>query len=70
MKKIGLIVVVALFASACNNSADNTSSSDSTSKSDNTNVYDTGSGSSMTDTAQRMDTSAKTGKMQDTSAKK
>jgi hypothetical protein len=37
---------------------------------DNTNMYDTGVGSSMTDTAQHRDTSLIPNKMQDTGTKK
>jgi len=68
MKKTGLIMCAAFFAIACNNPANNTSTTDSTAKKDNTNVYDTGAGSSMTDTSRRMDTSSN--KMQDTGHKK
>jgi hypothetical protein len=69
MKKMGLIMCAVFFAMACNNSANNTTTTDSTSKKDNTNVYDTGAGSSMTDTS-RKDTSLLPNKMQDTGIKK
>ena len=67
MRKIGLILLAAVFAAACNNAAEETTTSDSTAVKDNTNVYDTGVGSSMTDTSKRIDTSSK---MQDTATKK
>ena len=73
MKKIGLIMVVAFFV-ACNNAGNSTNQTDSSatkdSAKDNTNMYDTGLGSSMTDTAQRRDTSLIPNKMQDTATKK
>ena len=59
MKKTGIILfaILALSIAACNNTANNTSTTDSTSiKKDNTNMYDTGMGSSMTDTSKRNDT--------------
>ena len=69
MKKIGLIAVVA-FIVACNNAGDSTNQTDSSATKDNTNMYDTGVGSSMTDTAQHRDTSLIPNKMQDTGTKK
>lgn len=68
MKKIGLIIAIAFFA-ACNNSGSDSTKTDSAAAKDNTNMYDTGVGSSVTDTAQRRDSSM-TPKMQDTSTKK
>jgi hypothetical protein len=70
MKKIGLIVFTVFAAIACNNSANDTSATDSTAAKDNTNVYDTGVGSSMTDTSRRVDTSPLPNKMQDTGTKR
>jgi hypothetical protein len=70
MKKIGFIMFAALVAVACNNSANSTKTTDSTAVKDNTNMYDTGTGSSMTDTSRRMDTSRLPNKMQDTGMKK
>ena len=70
MKKLGLIIFTAVVAIACNNSASNTSNTDSAAVRDNTNVYDTGVGSSMTDTGRRMDTSPLPNKIQDTGSKK
>jgi hypothetical protein len=73
MKKIISIVLAAGLAAACNNSGTGTSSADSTAAKDNTNVYDTGVGSSMTDTSSRnmnKDTSLLPNKMQDTGMKK
>ncbi len=70
MRKIGLIMFAGLFAAACNNSADNTTTTDSTARKDNTNVYDTGVGSSMTDTGHKMDTTPLPQKMRDTGTKK
>jgi hypothetical protein len=68
MRNIGLAVFAVLLVAACNNSAGDTTSNDSTTTSkDNTNVYDTGVGSSMTDTS-KFDTLPN--KMQDTGAKK
>jgi hypothetical protein len=69
MKKIGIVALIAFFA-ACNNSANETGKTDSAAAKDNTNMYDTGVGSSMTDTAQRRDTSLLLNKMPDTSIKK
>ena len=69
MKKLGMIMLVAFFA-ACNNSGTDTTKTDSSAVRDNTNMYDTGVGSSMTDTAQHRDTSLMPNKMQDTSIKK
>jgi len=69
MSKIGIMIFAAFFLTACNNSADNTTTTDSAAK-DNTNVYDTGVGSSMADTSHKMDTSNLTNKMQDTGSKK
>ncbi|HZJ58932.1 MAG TPA: hypothetical protein VFD24_01595 [Chitinophagaceae bacterium] len=69
MKKIGLIAVVAFFV-ACNNAGNSTKQTDSSATKDNTNMYDTGVGSSMTDTAQHRDTSLIPNKMQDTGTKK
>lgn len=68
MKKVGLIIAIAFFA-ACNNSGYDSTKTDSAASKDNTNMYDTGVGSSMTDTAQRRDSSVMPGKM-DTSIKK
>ena len=71
MKKTVLIACVTFFMAACNDSANESSVTDSTAKKDNTNMYDTGAGSSMTDTAHRMkDTSLLPNKMQDTGVKK
>ena len=70
MRKLGLVAFTAFIALACNNSANETTTTDSTAVKDNTNVYDTGAGSSMIDTARRMDTSPLPNKMQDTGAKK
>ena len=69
MRKIGIIVLVAFFA-ACNNAGNSTNQTDSSAAKDNTNMYDTGVGSSMTDTAQHRDTSLIPNKMQDTGIKK
>ena len=69
MKKIGIVVLIAFFA-ACNNTGNSTSTTDSSATKDNTNMYDTGVGSSMTDTAQHRDTSLIPNKMQDTGMKK
>lgn len=69
MKKIGMIMLIA-FCAACNNAETGTTKTDSSAVKDNTNIYDTGVGSSMTDTAQHRDTSLIPNKMQDTSAKK
>ena len=69
MKKIGLIVVVGFFI-ACNNAGNSTYKTDSSATKDNTNMYDTGVGSSATDTAQHRDTSLIPNKMQDTGMKK
>ena len=69
MKKIGLIAVVAFFM-ACSNTGNSTNQTDSSATKDNTNMYDTGVGSSMTDTAQHRDTSLIPNKMQDTGTKK
>lgn len=69
MKKIGIVALITLFA-ACNNSANDTGKTDSAAVKDNTNMYDTGVGSSMADTAQQRDTSLLPNKMQDTSIKK
>jgi hypothetical protein len=62
-------MLMAFFA-ACNNSGTGTNKTDSSAAKDNTNMYDTGVGSSMTDTAQRRDTSLIPNKIQDTSIKK
>jgi uncharacterized protein YcfL len=73
MKKIIFIGLAAVLAAACNNSGTGSSATDSTSTKDNTNVYDTGVGSSMTDTSSRhmkKDTSLLPNKMQDTGMKK
>ena len=71
MKKIGLIVLAGLVAVACNNSATDKSTTDSSATKDKTNVYDTGAGSSVTDTSMhRSDTSLLPNKMQDTGMKK
>ncbi|HEV8285483.1 MAG TPA: hypothetical protein VGQ09_14305 [Chitinophagaceae bacterium] len=69
MRSIGLLFAI-LFVAACNNSANETNTKDSAAIKDNTNVYDTGVGSSMTDTSRRMDTSLLPNKMQDTGMKK
>jgi hypothetical protein len=69
MKKIGVIVAIAFFAS-CNSAGNSTNKTDSSATKDNTNMYDTGMGSSMTDTAQHRDTSLIPNKMQDTGIKK
>jgi hypothetical protein len=68
MRKIGIIVLVTFFA-ACNNAGNSTKQTDSSAAKENTNMYDTGVGSSMTDTAHR-DTSLIPNKMQDTGIKK
>jgi hypothetical protein len=71
MKKIGLVVVIATILAACNNSGNSTNTTtDSSATKDNTNMYDTGVGSSITDTAQHSDTSLIPNKMQDTGIKK
>jgi len=73
MKKIIFIALAAVLAVACNNSGSSTSTTDSSATKDNTNVYDTGVGSSMTDTSSRSmknDTSLLPNKMQDTGMKK
>jgi hypothetical protein len=70
MRKIGLITFAALLTVACNNSANETTATDSTTTKDNTNVYDTGAGSSMTDTSHRPDTTPLPNKTQDTGTKK
>lgn len=71
MKKTGIIAIVTFFAIACNNAGNSTNTTDSTSTDkDNTNMYDTGVGSSMTDTSKHMDTSLLPNKMQDTGMKK
>ena len=57
------------FFTACNNSGYDSTKTDSAAAKDNTNMYDTGVGSSMTDTAQRRD-SVIPNRMQDTSIKK
>jgi len=69
MKKLGLIIAVAFFA-ACNNAGNDSAKTDSAAAKDNTNMYDTGVGSSMTDTAQRRDSSMIPNKMPDTTMKK
>jgi hypothetical protein len=69
MKELGMIMLIAFFA-ACNNAGTGTNKTDSSAVKDNTNMYDTGVGSSMTDTAQHRDTSLIPNKMQDTSTKK
>ena len=69
MKKLGMIMLIAFFA-ACNNSGTDANKTDSSAVKDNTNMYDTGVGSSMTDTAQHRDTSLIPNKMQDTGIKK
>jgi hypothetical protein len=68
MKKMGIIALIAFFA-ACNNAGKSTNTTDSSATKDNTNMYDTGVGSSMTDTAQHRDTSAIPNKV-DTGTKK
>jgi len=73
MKKIVFVALAASLAAACNNSGKGTSTTDSSATKDNTNVYDTGLGSSMTDTSSRnmkKDTSLLPNKMQDTGMKK
>jgi hypothetical protein len=69
MRTIGIVILIAFFA-ACNNAGNSTKQTDSSAAKDNTNMYDTGVGSSMTDTAQRLDTSLIPNKMQDTGIKK
>jgi len=69
MKKVGIVMVIAFFA-ACNSAGNSSNKTDSSVTKDNTNMYDTGVGSSMTDTAQHRDTSLLTNKMQDTGMKK
>ncbi len=69
MKKLGMIMLFAIFA-ACNNAGTGANKTDSPAVKDNTNMYDTGIGSSMTDTAQHRDTSLIPNKMQDTGIKK
>ena len=69
MKRIGLCVFAALLAVACNNSGNSAKTTDSAAVKDNTNMYDTGMGSSATDTSHR-DTSLLPNKMQDTGMKK
>ena len=69
MRKIGLIMFAGLLAAACNDSGNNTTATDSSARKDNTTVYDTGVGSSMTDTSQKMDTAHLTKKI-DTGTKK
>jgi len=64
-----MVMLIAFFA-ACNNAGTGTDKTDSSAVKDNTNMYDTGVGSSMTDTAQHRDTSLIPNKMQDTGAKK
>lgn len=73
MKQIVSIALAVMLAAACNNSSNSTGTTDSSAAKDNTNVYDTGVGSSMTDTANRnikKDTSLMPNKMQDTGMKK
>ena len=70
MKKIISIVLAATLAAACSNSSNSTGTTDSSATKDNTNVYDTGVGSSMTDTTMKKDTSLMPNKMQDTGMKK
>ena len=73
MKKIISMAFAACFAAACNNSATSSSTTDSSAIKDNTNVYDTGVGSSMTDTSagrMKRDTSRLPNKVQDTGMKK
>ena len=71
MKKIGLIILAALVAVSCNNSAGDKRGTDSAATKDKTNVYDTGTGSSVTDTStHRRGTSLLPNKMQDTGMKK
>ena len=67
---MGLTLLAAFFAAACNNSGKNTNITDSTSTKDNTNMYDTGAGRSIIDTSHRTDTSLLPNKMPDTSIKK
>lgn len=69
MKKIGFIALIA-FLAACNNAGNGTNKTDSSAAKDNTNMYDTGVGSSATDTARRGDTSLMPNKMRDTGMKK
>jgi len=64
-----MVVLIAFFA-ACNSTGNSTNQTDSSATKDNTNMYDTGTGSSMTDTAQHRDTSSLQNKMQDTGIKK
>jgi hypothetical protein len=70
MRKTGLIIFAIFTAVACNNPATDTKGPDSAAARDHTNVYDTGLGSSMTDTSRRLDTSLLPNKMQDTGGKK
>ena len=68
---MGFIALMALATTACNNSASDKSTTDSAAAKDKTNVYDTGTGSSATDTStHRTDTSLLPNKMQDTGMKK
>ena len=69
MKKLGMIMLIAFFFFFFNSGTD-TNKTDSSAVKDNTNMYDTGVGSSMTDTAQHLDTSLIPNKMQDTAIKK
>lgn len=73
MKKIILIAFAAGLATACNNSGTSSSTTDSSATKDNTNMYDTGVGSSMTDTSRqnmKKDTPLLPNRMQDTGMKK
>lgn len=63
------IAFAALLAAACNNAGNTTKTADSAAIKDKTNMYDTGIGSSATDT-NRHDTSLIPNKMQDTGMKK
>ena len=69
MKKLGMIMLIAFFT-ACNNAGTGANKTDSSAVKDNTNMYDTGAGRSMTDTAHHRDTSLIPNKMQDTAIKK
>ncbi|HMG68229.1 MAG TPA: hypothetical protein VK588_11105 [Chitinophagaceae bacterium] len=70
MKPIVLLVAAAFFTTACNNAGNSTKTVESNATKDNTNMYDTGVGSSATDTSHRIDTSLIPNKMQDTAIKK
>jgi len=69
MKKLGFFMLVGLIAVSCNNAGNSTKTTDSTAAKDNTNMYDTGVGSSATDTSHPKDTSLLPNKNQDTGMK-